>query len=54
VLYVPGACLAFFQHGAFAWNGLLAFYVPVAAFFIWLVVMTVLTLRSINRPRPRN
>jgi hypothetical protein len=53
VLYVPGACLAFFHHGAFAWNGLLAFYVPVAAFFVWLVVMTVLTLRSINRDEPR-
>lgn len=52
VLYVPGACLAFFHRGAFAWNGLLAFYVPVGAFFVWLMVMTVLTLRSINRVDP--
>lgn len=53
LLYVPGACLAFFQHGLLAWNGLLAFYIPVGAFFIWLVVMTVLTLRSINTVEPQ-
>jgi hypothetical protein len=49
LLYVPGGALAFFQTGPLAWNGAFAFFLPAIAFFIWLVVMTVLTLRSINR-----
>jgi hypothetical protein len=53
VLYVPGARLAFLQHDELAWNGLLAFYVPVGAFFAWLVVMTVLTVCSINQDESR-
>lgn len=48
-LYIPGGALAFFHDGPFAWNGALAFYVPAAAFFIWIIVMTVLALRSIAR-----
>jgi hypothetical protein len=50
LLYVPGGALAFFQTGPLAWNGAFAFFLPAIAFFIWLIVMTVLTLRSINRP----
>jgi hypothetical protein len=49
VLYVPGGALAFFQHGPFGWNGLMAFFVPAIAFFAWLVVMTVLAMRAIAR-----
>jgi hypothetical protein len=52
-LYIPGGCLAFFRTGPFAWNGLLAFYVPAVAFFVWIPVMTVLAIQSINRGRPQ-
>jgi len=37
----------FFKHGPFAWNGVLAWWIPLTMFFIWFVVMTVLLLRAI-------
>jgi hypothetical protein len=49
LLYVPGGCLAFFQTGPFAWDGALAFYLPAIAFFVWLLIMTVLAIKAINR-----
>jgi hypothetical protein len=49
VLYLPGGALAFFHHGPFGWNGLMAFFVPAGAFFAWIVVMTVLALQAIGR-----
>jgi hypothetical protein len=52
LLYVPGGALAFFHDGPFAWNGALAFYLPAAAFFLWIVVITYLTYLSIRRNRP--
>jgi hypothetical protein len=48
VLYLPGGALAFFHHGPFGWNGLMAFFVPAAAFFAWIVVMTWLVFRAIS------
>jgi hypothetical protein len=47
-LYLPGGALAFFHHGAFGWNGLMAFFVPAIAFFGWIIVMTVLAMRAIS------
>lgn len=36
-----GGCLAvFFKQGPFAWNGAVGFYLPVAVFAVWLVVIT--------------
>lgn len=49
LVYIPPSLLIFFKTGVFAWNGLLSWYVPVADFFIWAVVMTVLTIKAIKR-----
>jgi hypothetical protein len=49
LLFVPAGLMAFFKHGAFSWSGMMALYVPVIAFFIWLVTMTVLTIRNIRQ-----
>jgi hypothetical protein len=49
-LYIPGGALAFFHTGPLAWNGLLAFFVPAIAFFIWIIVMTVLALQRLQLP----
>jgi hypothetical protein len=49
VLYIPGGALAFFHSGPLAWDGLLAFFVPAVAFFIWIIVMTVLALQRLQR-----
>jgi hypothetical protein len=32
----------------FAWNGILALYIPVGIFFVWLAVMTFYTIKNIN------
>lgn len=49
VLFVPAGAMAFFKTGPFAWNGLMALYVPVGIFFVWLTVLTYETIKNINR-----
>jgi MFS family permease len=48
-LFVAAGLIMFFKTGPFAWDGLIAFYVAVAIFFVWLVAMTVLVIKAINR-----
>jgi hypothetical protein len=47
---VSAAFLIFFKVGPFAWNGLFAWYIPFTDFFAWFVVITVLTIKAINKP----
>ena len=47
LLIAAGALIAFFKSGPFAFNGLLALYVPVSAFFIWVIAMTVVMRRNL-------
>jgi hypothetical protein len=48
LLSVPAGLMLFFKTGAFAYNGLIAMYVPLAVFFIWVVVMTWAGLRALR------
>lgn len=48
-LFIPGALIVFFKSGPFAWSGLIGFWVPVAAFALWFVVMTPVLLGAIRR-----
>lgn len=48
VLFIPGGFAFCFLSGPFAWNGILAYWVAAGAFFVWLLVMTGLTLRAIT------
>jgi hypothetical protein len=45
---MSAAPLVYFKDGPFAWNGLIAFWMPVVEFFSWFIVFTVLTLRAID------
>jgi len=49
-IQVSAAVLIFFKAGPFAWNGLFPWYIPFTDFFAWFVVITVLTIRAINKP----
>lgn len=49
LLFVPAGLILFFKTGPFAWNGILAFWIPLVIFFIWMIVMTVMTLKAMNR-----
>jgi hypothetical protein len=46
---VPAGLIVFFKRGAFAWNGAIAFYPPLTAFFVFTIVMAAYTIKAINR-----
>lgn len=49
VLSVGGSVMLFFKTGPLAFNGLLALWVPLGVFFVWIVAMTILTIGAIDR-----
>jgi len=52
-LFLPGGLLTFFKGGPFAYNGLLAFWIPVFVFCAWLVVMPWVTAQAVlTEPEP--
>ena len=48
-LAIPGGLITFFKAGPFAWNGLLAFWIPIVAFIAWFFVMAPLLIQAIRR-----
>lgn len=49
VLLIPGAFAMMFKTGPFAWNGILAFWVPAASAGLWVFVMAFQMLKSLKR-----
>ena len=49
ILIAPAGLIAFLKTGPFAWNGLLAFYLAVSAFLVWIAVMSYFTLTRFDR-----
>lgn len=43
-----GAIAFLTRSGPFAWNGLLAFWIPAVVFCLWLAIVSVLLIKSIN------
>jgi hypothetical protein len=48
-LLVPGSLIVFFTHGPLAWNGVLAWWLVLAAYFMWIVITSVYLVRAIKR-----
>jgi hypothetical protein len=48
VLVCPALAIPFFKTGPFAYNGLIALYVPFGCFFAWMVISTPYLIRAIN------
>ena len=48
LMYVPGTFNVFFLNGVLAWDGLLAFYIPVAVFVIWMIVLSVYLVKAVD------
>jgi hypothetical protein len=48
-LLAPGGFIVLFKTGPLAWNGVLAWWLVLAAYFSWIVVNTILLLRAINQ-----
>jgi hypothetical protein len=49
LLTVPAFALYFFTTGPLAWNGIFCFWVPLAAFGVWMIAMTYLMVTATNR-----
>lgn len=48
ITWVPAGWIPFFKIGAFAWNGLMAWYLPLTIYLCWFIVTIVLLLRAIS------
>ncbi len=48
-LSLPAGLMTFFKTGPFAWNGLLAFWLPLVIFAIWFNAMFMLLLKAIKQ-----
>lgn len=51
-LFSPGAVIVFFTDGPFAWNGVIAFWLPACTFGLWVFVMSYLLLKATNTSDP--
>lgn len=49
ILIFPAGLIAFFHRGLFAYDGVGAFWLPFAVFFGWMLTMTVVTFKAIDR-----
>jgi hypothetical protein len=47
--FLPGVLAFFSKHGPIAYNGLIPWWIPTVTFFGWVLVMTPLTWKAINR-----
>jgi hypothetical protein len=52
-LLVPAGLMIFFKHGPFGFNGLIAFWMPTAVFFVWMLVMSWMLLRAVSAEEAR-
>jgi hypothetical protein len=50
LLLVPSVFVALFHTGPFAWNGLIALWIPATFYFLWFACMTVCTLKAVRKP----
>jgi hypothetical protein len=48
LLALPGGTVMIFNDGPLAWNGVFAFWIPFAAFAVWIIAVTVVLIQSIK------
>lgn len=48
LLATPGCAIYFFHTGPLAWNGVFAFWVPLAAFTAWMLAVAVVLYRAVD------
>lgn len=49
LLFAPAGLIIFFKGGAFAWNGFISWWVVLSVFALWIILVTVLTARAVQR-----
>jgi hypothetical protein len=53
LLMAPASLMGLFKTGPFAYNGLLTFWLVAIVFFVWMLVMSVVTFRVISEDEAR-
>ncbi|MCW2831519.1 MAG: hypothetical protein JWP31_2211 [Aeromicrobium sp.] len=48
LLALPGGAVFFFRSGPLAWNGVFAFWIPLAAFTAWMLAVTWALLKAVD------
>ena len=51
VMYVPGTFNVFFLTGPLAWDGWLAFYLPIVVFVLWMIVNSIYLAKAADNMR---
>jgi hypothetical protein len=51
VFMFEAALILFFKHGAFSQNGLFVFWMPMIAFFTWILLTSAMGFRAVNREK---
>jgi hypothetical protein len=49
LMFTPGTFNVFFKDGPLAWDGIIAFYMPIAVFVVWMCVMPWLLNRAVDQ-----
>lgn len=49
-----GSMIVFFKSGPFAWNGAIAFFLPISAFALWLCAFIPPLLQAVAKPDPQD
>lgn len=49
VLFLPTQLVFFFKSGPFAWNGILAFWMPLTVFALWFIIMFIVLRQAVLR-----
>jgi hypothetical protein len=49
LLFIPASIMPFFKTGPFAWDGLLAFWIPATVFGIWFFAMAIYLMKAVKQ-----
>lgn len=53
IIFLPGIVIPFFKDGPLAWNGVIAFWIPVVVYTVWMCSLTKMLLDAIKKPEAR-
>lgn len=48
VLFTPGQLVVFFKDGPFSWHGIASLWLPFVAFFLWILIMSIMMLQPLK------
>jgi hypothetical protein len=48
LMFTPGTFNVFFHHGVLAWNGVLAWYIPLTVFATWLIINPIYLSKAVD------